>query len=173
VPHTGSEAWTAAIHRKKPAAAAAANRKADDFADEEAAENAAAGIVTPWQPWYNSESPAQVAGYVVQYDSGLTYATVKGAGETLAEKEVVAGLCRCRLYCTLHAWGGGGQVSAHCAGLCWLLCVARVLHAWCNRVAHWLAEAPAYGLFGWSTAAGSPTPLSRAQVRHRAGQGLR
>jgi hypothetical protein len=79
VPHTGSEAWTAAIHCKKPAAAAV-SRKADDAADEEAAENAAAGIVTPWQPWYNSERPAQVAGYVVEYDSGLTYATVKGAG---------------------------------------------------------------------------------------------
>jgi hypothetical protein len=83
VPHTGSEAWTAAIHRKKqPTAAAAATHHADDdFADEEAAENAAAGIVAPWQPWYNSETPAQVAGYVVEYDSGLTYATVKGAGE--------------------------------------------------------------------------------------------
>jgi hypothetical protein len=93
VPHTGSEAWTAAIHRKKPqptAAAAAAAAAADapnyqgaddDFADEDAAEAAAAGIVAPWQPWYNSQQPAQVAGYVVEYDSGLTYATVKGAGE--------------------------------------------------------------------------------------------
>jgi hypothetical protein len=96
VPHTGSEAWTAAIHRKnKPAAAAAAaNRKADDFADEEAAENAAAGIVAPWQPWYNSESPAQVAGYVVEYDSGLTYATIKGAGASLVSVLAGgAGLC--------------------------------------------------------------------------------
>eukprot|EP00775_Hariotina_reticulata_P001910 gene1910-2243_t len=32
-----------------------------------------------WTPWYNSEVPRQVAGYVVEYDSGLTYATVKGA----------------------------------------------------------------------------------------------
>jgi predicted metalloprotease len=87
VPHTGSETWTAAIHRKKqqPTAAAADSpnhqRADDDFADEDAAEAAAAGIVAPWQPWYNSQQPAQVAGYVVEYDSGLTYATVKGAGE--------------------------------------------------------------------------------------------
>lgn len=42
---------------------------------------AAAGIVTPWQPWFNSETPKpQVAGYMVVYDSGMTYATIKGAG---------------------------------------------------------------------------------------------
>uniref|UniRef100_A0A383WG00 Carboxypeptidase n=1 Tax=Tetradesmus obliquus TaxID=3088 RepID=A0A383WG00_TETOB len=95
VPHTGSEAWTAAIHRKKKpaaAAAAAANRKADDFADDEAAENAAAGIVAPWQPWYSSTQPPQVAGYVVEYDSGLTYATVKGAGHMVPQTRPVEAL---------------------------------------------------------------------------------
>ncbi|KAF6258886.1 peptidase S10, serine carboxypeptidase [Scenedesmus sp. NREL 46B-D3] len=92
VPHTGSEAWTAAIHRKKKPAPAAAARKADDFADEEEAENAAAGVVAPWQPWYNSGAPAQVAGYVVEYNSGLTYATVKGAGHMVPQTRPVEAL---------------------------------------------------------------------------------
>lgn len=81
VPHTGSEAWTAAIHRKPTKANVT---DSGDVTDDEidAAEAAAAGIVTPWQPWFNSESPKpQVAGYMVEYDSGMTYATVKGAGE--------------------------------------------------------------------------------------------
>lgn len=42
------------------------------------------GVVAPWQAWYNSKTPAQVAGYVVEYASGLTYATIKGAGHMVS-----------------------------------------------------------------------------------------
>jgi len=66
----------------------------DDY--DEAAEAAAAGVVRPWQPWYNSERPRQVAGYAVEYDSGMIYATVKGAGE-----------CLCVCVCVCVFWGGG------------------------------------------------------------------
>lgn len=77
VPHTGSEAWTAAIHRRTPQKEA--DSETDDYDSAEAA--AAAGVIHAWQPWFNSESPKpQVAGYMVEYDSGMIYATVKGAG---------------------------------------------------------------------------------------------
>jgi len=59
VPHTGSEAWTSGL---------------------------GFNVKTPWQPWYvKDEGYKQVAGYYVEYESGLTYATVKGAGHMVPQ----------------------------------------------------------------------------------------
>eukprot|EP00878_Enallax_costatus_P001458 GHUV01001609.1.p1 GENE.GHUV01001609.1~~GHUV01001609.1.p1 ORF type:complete len:561 (+),score=169.12 GHUV01001609.1:237-1919(+) len=88
VPHTGSEAWTAAIHRKPTQSKPTARSDSSSSSSDDAAEAAAAGVVTPWQPWFNSESPKpQVAGYMVEYDSGMTYATVKGAGHMVPQSK--------------------------------------------------------------------------------------
>lgn len=51
-----------------------------DSSDDAALIAACDGVAIPWQPWYNSEMPRQVAGYNVDYASGLSYATIKGAG---------------------------------------------------------------------------------------------
>ncbi|GIL64198.1 hypothetical protein Vafri_18178, partial [Volvox africanus] len=56
VPHTGSEAWTGDLGFP---------------------------VKAPWQPWFVADN--QVAGYVVEYGHGLTYATVKGAGHMVPE----------------------------------------------------------------------------------------
>ncbi|GBF96984.1 serine carboxypeptidase-like [Raphidocelis subcapitata] len=58
VPHTGTEAWTAALGLKKRSG---------------------------WQPWYVG-SPRQVAGYRVEYE-GLTFATIKGAGHMVPQNK--------------------------------------------------------------------------------------
>lgn len=80
VPHTGSEAWTSAMHRSDSEECNLADEGADDSQLAKCD-----GVVNPWQPWYNSDSPKQVAGYVVDYTSGLSYATVKGAGHMVPE----------------------------------------------------------------------------------------
>ncbi|GFR49252.1 hypothetical protein Agub_g11267, partial [Astrephomene gubernaculifera] len=56
VPHTGSEAWTAELGYE---------------------------VEAGWRPWFVADE--QVAGYVVRYVHGLSYATVKGAGHMVPE----------------------------------------------------------------------------------------
>ncbi|KAG1668322.1 hypothetical protein FOA52_011219 [Chlamydomonas sp. UWO 241] len=56
VPHTGSERWTAGMGYS---------------------------VKKPWAPWLDADD--QVAGYTVEYDYGLTYATVKGAGHMVPQ----------------------------------------------------------------------------------------
>ena len=59
MPHTGSEAWTSSL---------------------------GFDVKTSWQPWYiKDEGYKQVAGYYVEYEAGLTYATVKGAGHMVPQ----------------------------------------------------------------------------------------
>lgn len=55
VPHTGSEAWTAAMHRSNSAECRHASKSTDTTLAMKCQ-----GITVPWAPWYNSESPAQV-----------------------------------------------------------------------------------------------------------------
>ena len=55
MPHTGSEAWTGDMGY---------------------------AVLAPWQPWYVDDG--QVAGYVVQYENDLAYATVKVSGSVRA-----------------------------------------------------------------------------------------
>lgn len=59
VPHTGSEAWTAAMGSRL-------------------------GLVRPWGPWHIGDR--QVAGYSVHY-RGLVYATVRGAGHMVPQSK--------------------------------------------------------------------------------------
>jgi len=56
VPHTGSERWTAELGLEE---------------------------VTGWAPWLVADN--QVAGYAVEYEGGLSYATVKGAGHMVPQ----------------------------------------------------------------------------------------
>lgn len=63
VPHTGSEAWTRGLGRSR---------------------------LATWQPWFVEDH--QVAGYVVEYEGNLTYATVKGAGHMVPETNPVEAL---------------------------------------------------------------------------------
>jgi serine carboxypeptidase-like clade 1 len=59
VPHTGSETWTSSL---------------------------GFSVKTSWQPWYiEDEGYKQVGGYSVEYEEGLTYATVKGAGHMVPQ----------------------------------------------------------------------------------------
>lgn len=55
VPHTGSEAWTSAMHRSDSEECNLADEGADDSQLAKCD-----GVVNPWQPWYNSDSPKQV-----------------------------------------------------------------------------------------------------------------
>lgn len=62
VPHTGSEAWTSAMHRDPEC-------EADSEDDNELAK--CDGVASPWQPWYNSEVPKQVRTAAMSYSPGL------------------------------------------------------------------------------------------------------
>lgn len=91
MPHTGSEAWTAAMHKLTDA------RQCQDVDSSDDTELVAAcdGVTNPWQPWFTSEVPRQVAGYTVDYASGLSYASVKGAGARVqARRRAVRGAPR-------------------------------------------------------------------------------
>lgn len=57
VPHTGSEAWTSAMHRSD-----SEDCKVSADADDDNQLAKCDGVINPWQPWYNSDSPKQV-GY--------------------------------------------------------------------------------------------------------------
>eukprot|EP00879_Flechtneria_rotunda_P012708 GHRR01013270.1.p1 GENE.GHRR01013270.1~~GHRR01013270.1.p1 ORF type:complete len:474 (+),score=176.66 GHRR01013270.1:695-2116(+) len=83
VPHTGSEAWTAAIHHYHHDSDMP-DRTVDGISDD-MHDSRAHGVAKPWQPWFSSAQPPQVAGYLVEYTSGLTYATVKGAGHMVPQ----------------------------------------------------------------------------------------
>jgi hypothetical protein len=56
VPHTGTEAWTAAMHTLNASECAGVNSSNDTQLVKKCD-----GVVTPWQAWYNSESPQQVS----------------------------------------------------------------------------------------------------------------
>lgn len=60
VPHTGSETWTSGLKYR---------------------------VKSPWQPWFYADKMGaeQVAGFTVEYERGLTYATIKGAGHMVPE----------------------------------------------------------------------------------------
>lgn len=64
VPHTGSEAWTSAMHRSSSAEC----RTADEDSDDNTLDKCG-GVVSHWQPWYNSESPKQVGGVLCHADA--------------------------------------------------------------------------------------------------------
>jgi hypothetical protein len=53
VPHTGSEAWTAALHKSD-------SQECQLDSDDDNTLAKCDGVTTPWQPWYNSEVPEQV-----------------------------------------------------------------------------------------------------------------
>lgn len=57
VPHTGTEAWTAAMHKSNAT-------ECRDISNSTNAElvKQCDGTITPWQAWYNSETPSQVSG---------------------------------------------------------------------------------------------------------------
>jgi hypothetical protein len=82
VPHTGSERWTTAMHRSSSEECVGINGSDDDELIARCQ-----GTIHSWQPWYNSKTPRQVAGYVADYNSGLSYATIKGAGEPAGVRE--------------------------------------------------------------------------------------
>lgn len=56
VPHTGTEAWTAAMHRSNASECSNINSSEDVELIKKCD-----GVVEPWQPWYNSENLAQVS----------------------------------------------------------------------------------------------------------------
>jgi hypothetical protein len=55
VPHTGTEAWTAAMHSSNASACATAHGSTAG-----ARSACGDGAINAWQPWYNSKSPRQV-----------------------------------------------------------------------------------------------------------------
>lgn len=87
----GSEAWTAALHRKHR------QQAEDGAAADDADADDRASAPPAWRAWFNSEQPPQVAGYVVAYPSGLSYATIKGAGERQGKggRQAPAGMRSC------------------------------------------------------------------------------
>lgn len=60
VPHTGSEAWTAAMHKLKDAPECADVNSSSDVELLKKCD----GVVSPWQAWHNSEAPPQVSAAV-------------------------------------------------------------------------------------------------------------
>lgn len=74
VPHTGSEAWTAAMHKSSSQECQGPESEEDD--------NVLAkcdGVASPWQPWYNSDVPKQVRGAWVVDDCTSSRRAVSGA----------------------------------------------------------------------------------------------
>lgn len=57
VPHTGSEAWTAAMHKSD-------SQECQADVDDDNTLTKCDGVTNPWQPWYNSEVPKQVGDLV-------------------------------------------------------------------------------------------------------------
>lgn len=57
VPHTGSEAWTAAMHKLKDVPECADVNSSNDAELLKKCD----GVVSPWQAWHNSEAPPQVS----------------------------------------------------------------------------------------------------------------
>lgn len=60
VPHTGTEAWTAAMHKSNATECAEVN-----ISNNTELVKQCDGTTTPWQAWYNSEVPAQVSAVPV------------------------------------------------------------------------------------------------------------
>jgi serine carboxypeptidase-like clade I len=86
VPSTGSEAWTRAMGGGKPSAKGYGWRRwmveggTDAGGRPAEGEDAGEGEEGGGGGGGDGGAPAQVAGFVVDYEGGLTYATVRGAG---------------------------------------------------------------------------------------------
>lgn len=55
VPHPGSEAWTAAMHKSS-----SLECQGVDSSNDAQLVATCDGVINQWQPWYNSKSPKQV-----------------------------------------------------------------------------------------------------------------
>lgn len=66
VPHTGSEAWTAAMHHSDSREC----RRDDDSDRDDDSQDKCDGVTSPWQPWFNSDVPQQVRPTVAAGGNG-------------------------------------------------------------------------------------------------------
>lgn len=96
VPHTGSEAWTAAMHKLKDVPECADVNSSNDVELLKMCD----GVVSPWQAWHNSEAPPQVSA--VQHHNNRHH---KRSTDFFAP----APAARCAL-CSHNLCGAGGRL---------------------------------------------------------------